>query len=397
MKPYKRALLYFLAAAGVLYISRTAWAKIEQDVVRFLQGFSVRTGATGTFDSGSTFDHKSGATLKLHGLTIASGEMGALDGVTLGETLNSKVWTSSAAGKTTLVSGDSLDFASGSVWQIAATTVTSSGTELNYNDITTLGSSQNSKVLTADANGVVTIVSGDVLDIASGGAFKIAAAQVTSAADELNYVDITTLGAVQASKAVTASASGKITFGAADTADFNGGVLAIGGTAVGASATEIDYNDITALGTTQASKAWTTSSGNSTTLTSGHTLALGAASIFSSPGKVVLGADSAVTLGASGKTVTLTSGATLAVANGGLSITGGIKSTWAKQVTVSNDTLAVSLTGLASTDVCQFTGLDSAFATAYVTPGTGAATLYITGGAIGAGAKKGCLSCWTPQ
>ncbi len=45
---------------------------------------------------------------------------------------------------------------------LAGTVVTSSAAELNYNDIATLGTSQASKVVTADANGVVTFDNGKI-------------------------------------------------------------------------------------------------------------------------------------------------------------------------------------------------------------------------------------------
>ena len=42
-------------------------------------------------------------------------------------------------------------------WKIGGTVVTSTAEELNYNDITTLGTSQASKVVTADANGNIKL------------------------------------------------------------------------------------------------------------------------------------------------------------------------------------------------------------------------------------------------
>ena len=112
----------------------------------------------------------------------------------------------SADGTATIASGDTLDIASGASFEIASVKVTSAAAELNYVDITTLGSSQNSKALTVSADGTATVVSGDTLDIASGASFEIAGTKVTSsaaelniltgvtaAATELNYVDITTL------------------------------------------------------------------------------------------------------------------------------------------------------------------------------------------------------------
>jgi len=105
---------------------------------------------------------------------------------------------------------------------------TATTTELNYLDITTLGTSADSKALTQSAAGVVTVgaTSGDqVLDIAShdlvDGGLKLAGTLVTSSATEINkldglsastteldYNDVTTLGTVQTSKTVTADASG---------------------------------------------------------------------------------------------------------------------------------------------------------------------------------------------
>ena len=107
---------------------------------------------------------------------------------------------------------------------------TATTAELNYNDITTLGTSENSKTLTQSAGGVVTVggAGGDqVLDVAShdlvDGGLKLAGTLITSSAaeinkldgltastTELNYVDVTTLGTVQTSKAVTADASGVV-------------------------------------------------------------------------------------------------------------------------------------------------------------------------------------------
>lgn len=47
-------------------------------------------------------------------------------------------------------------------WQVGGTAITATGAELNYLDITTLGTSQASKAVTADANGVVTFDNGIV-------------------------------------------------------------------------------------------------------------------------------------------------------------------------------------------------------------------------------------------
>ena len=74
--------------------------------------------------------------------------------------------------------------------------VTATYTELNYLDITTLGTSADSKALTQSAGGVVTVgaTSGDqVLDIAShdlvDGGLKLAGTLVTASATEVNLLD----------------------------------------------------------------------------------------------------------------------------------------------------------------------------------------------------------------
>jgi len=107
---------------------------------------------------------------------------------------------------------------------------TATTTELNYLDITTLGTSANSKAVTQSAAGVVTVgaTSGDqVLDVAShdlvDGGLKLAGTLVTSSAAEINKLDglsastteldynnVAALGTVEVSKAVTATAAGLI-------------------------------------------------------------------------------------------------------------------------------------------------------------------------------------------
>jgi hypothetical protein len=101
---------------------------------------------------------------------------------------------------------------------------TATTAELNYLDITTLGTSEASKAVTADANGDVTIADGAYdFDVAShdgtnglllGGTLVTATATELNLIDgytgttaELNYNDVTTLGTVEASKTVTAAAS----------------------------------------------------------------------------------------------------------------------------------------------------------------------------------------------
>ena len=105
--------------------------------------------------------------------------------------------------------------------------VTATTAELNYLDVTTVGTSEASKAVTADANGDVTIADGAYdFDVAShdgtnglllGGTLVTATATelnlidgYTGTTTELNYNDVTTLGTVEASKTVTASAAGLV-------------------------------------------------------------------------------------------------------------------------------------------------------------------------------------------
>ena len=103
-------------------------------------------------------------------------------------------------------------------------TVTATATELNYLDITTLGTSEASKVVTADANGDVTIADGaydfDVASHDGTNGLLLAGTLVTATATELNLIDgytgttaelntldVTTQGTAEASKAVTSDGS----------------------------------------------------------------------------------------------------------------------------------------------------------------------------------------------
>ncbi len=59
----------------------------------------------------------------------------------------------------------------------------------------------------AVVGGSLDVISGGVLDIESGGALKFAGTTISSSAAELNYLDITTIGTAQASKALTCDAN----------------------------------------------------------------------------------------------------------------------------------------------------------------------------------------------
>ena len=145
--------------------------------------------------------------------------------------------------------------------KLGGTAVTATAAELNYLDITTLAS----KAVTADANGHVKIADGSInFDIASHdgtNGLKLGGVLVEASADQLNYLDINTLGTAQASKAVTAAADGVITI-AADKFKYDG-------TAVTASGAQLNYLDINTLGTSQASKAVTADANGVITVAAG--------------------------------------------------------------------------------------------------------------------------------
>merc|ERR550514_804999 len=118
--------------------------------------------------------------------------------------------------------------------QLGATLVTATGAELNYLDVTTLGTSEASKALTADASGHVTIKDGAFdFDIASHdgtNGLKLGGALVRSSAAEMNLLLGASVGSVVNSKAVVYSAAGKVAVTA----------LSIGGADVTATAAEIN-------------------------------------------------------------------------------------------------------------------------------------------------------------
>ena len=145
--------------------------------------------------------------------------------------------------------------------------VTATTTELNYLDITTLGTSEASKAVTADANGDVTIADGaydfDVASHDGTNGLKLAGTLVTATATELNlidgytgttaelnYNDVTTLGTVEASKTVTAAAS-TATVNFADKIlqrpeikDYGETVNAIGGTGGGTQSIDLTLGNV---------------------------------------------------------------------------------------------------------------------------------------------------------
>jgi hypothetical protein len=143
----------------------------------------------------------------MDGVTSTTSELNILDGVTADkDELNLLDGCTATTTELNLIDG-----------------YTGTTAELNYLDVTTLGTSQDSKALTQAADGTHVYGAADgneTFDIAShdevDGGLKLGSTLVTSSAaelnildgvtadkDELNYLDITTLGTAEASKALS--------------------------------------------------------------------------------------------------------------------------------------------------------------------------------------------------
>jgi len=126
------------------------------------------------------------------------------------------------------VSGEGINAASISLNGVL---ITSTATKLNYVDITTIGTAEASKALVVDANRDIsninsitatsiagtlqtaaqpTITSLGTLSSLSTGNITLNGSLITSTATELNYLDITTVGSAEASKALVLNASKNI-------------------------------------------------------------------------------------------------------------------------------------------------------------------------------------------
>ena len=187
--------------------------------------------------------------------------------------------------------------ADGAIATTEITGVTATSAELNYNDITTLGTAQASKVLTTDSNtsvkfgdgvfasnnnAVIMGASDDLRvyhDSGTGRSTLHSAPNFDIFSDNAVYIKkgdpsssdilIATGGAASSvllyysgsQKLATTSTGIDVT----GTADMD--TLSIGGTAVTSTAAELNYNDITTLGTSEASKAVTADSNGNVKLT----------------------------------------------------------------------------------------------------------------------------------
>jgi len=170
-------------------------------------------------------------------VTAAADELNYLDITTLG--------TGAASKAVVLDAGDDYTWPTAGFLTYGGTQITANGAEVNYLDIATLGTGAASKAVVLDA--------GDDYTWPATGVFSYAVLNdgsndITATAAEVNYLDITTLGTGAASKAVVLDAGDDYTWPTA-------GMLTYGGGQITATGTEINYLDIATLGTGVASKA----------------------------------------------------------------------------------------------------------------------------------------------
>lgn len=231
---------------GTVAASKAAVVDSNKDIGDFrnLDAVNIDAGASGTAGTVDVFP-----TTASKGKFILSAV--ANDGDT------SVTLTNAAMGQASVISIPDPGAATANVLLTSAANdgavVTATSVELNYNDITTLGTLAASKAWTSDASldtimptggkltvqsgGDITLESGSTLDVA--GTFEIANVAMTASAAELNYNDIASLGTGAASKAVVLDAGEDYTW--PDT-----GVLTIG---VLATASEAAEHGAGAIGT----------------------------------------------------------------------------------------------------------------------------------------------------
>jgi hypothetical protein len=144
----------------------------------------------------------------------------------------------------------------GTALRIGGTLITSTATELNYVD-TTAGSAEASKALILDASRNISNINNlTTTGIVNANSLSINGTAVTASAIKLNYNDITTIGTAEASKSLILDSSRNISNinNLTTTGVVDANTLSINGSAISASAEELNYNDITTIGTGQASK-----------------------------------------------------------------------------------------------------------------------------------------------
>ena len=161
---------------------------------------------------------------------------------------------------------------------LGGTAITATGNEINYLAGASAGTATSFKTMIPDINGDISnirnfictnltgtlqsssqpnITSLGTLSSLSTGNITLNGTLITSSATELNYNDITTIGTAQASKALILDSSRNITNinNLTTTGIINANSLNINSIAITSTATKLNYTDITTIGTAEASKA----------------------------------------------------------------------------------------------------------------------------------------------
>ena len=159
----------------------------------------------------------------LDGVTATTAELNYVDGVT--SNVQTQIDTKApVAGPTFTGTLAAPTINASTALQIGGTAITATAAELNIMDGVTVGASDINSVTTKSPTADPTFTgTATAPTINASTALQIGGVAITSTAAELNYNDITTLGTVQASKVVTADANGDVTFGDSDKAIFGAG------------------------------------------------------------------------------------------------------------------------------------------------------------------------------
>jgi hypothetical protein len=175
-----------LAIAGTLVTSTAAELNILDGVTSTTAEINILDGVTASTAELNILDGVTATAAEINildGVTATTAELNLVDGSSAGTIVNNKAVVYSAAGQ---VNATQL--------ALGGTAITSTAAEINILDGVTATAAE------------INILDG-----------------VTASAAELNYNDITTLGTVQASKTVTADASGDVLFPDGDKAIFGAG------------------------------------------------------------------------------------------------------------------------------------------------------------------------------
>jgi hypothetical protein len=209
-------------------------------------------------------------------ITSSAAELNLIDGSSAGNVINSKSVIYGSNGEVNAsilqVGGTSITSTPAEINKLDGLTATTA--ELNYLDVTTLGTSENSKVLTQSTGGVVTVgvANGNqLLNIAShdlvDAGLQLNGTLVTSSASEINLLDTAVSGSIVNGKSVVYGANGQV----------NATTLQLAGTDITSSASELNkldgltattselnYLDLTTLGQSENNKVLTQSAGGLT-------------------------------------------------------------------------------------------------------------------------------------